>query len=281
MRTHKHWLYFWWAILQHFGRECKKTWGGEVIAVAVGGIAGAATSYLRTHGQTSFTDALIDGLITAVLFFAIYIFVHLIRSPWLERVSEGMAPSLLDGILGGGLLLSLICGAILVCHLLAQDWRSELTLHAPADVGGKKSQSIIAYEECKAQVAALTPFQEPANSLRRRTIKLADELNRFWAVNPIPGFPNSQATTPEKSKEIQDYWATHETIYNTKYKDLILGILREYQQKGISVGWLDRAAENHMFGASPFSAPACFQDELCQFKELAFHVDARGNKIEF
>jgi hypothetical protein len=121
---YSNWVRLWWAILQHFGRECKKTWGGEVIAVVVGGIAGAATSYLRTRGQISFTNAVIDGLVTAVLFFGIYVFAHLLRSPWLERSSEGVPPSLMDGIVGSIMFLLLLDGATAISYLLAQDWRS-------------------------------------------------------------------------------------------------------------------------------------------------------------
>jgi len=129
--------------------------------------------------------------------------------------------------------------------------------------------------------------QESPDSLRRRTIKLADDLQKYWATHPIPGFKESTPQNPvtpdeiAKKKQIEDYWAKLQVTYDTKYKDRVLGVIREYQGKGVSTGWLERAAENHMFGASPFNAPVCFQDELCQFRELAFHVDAQDHRVEF
>jgi hypothetical protein len=286
MVKHKDWTQLWWAILQHFGRESKKTWGSEVIAVAVGGIAGAATSYLRTRGQISFTDALVDGLVTAALFFGIYVFVHFLRSPWLERSSEGVPPSLMDGILGSVLFLLLLGGGLLICRVLAQDWRSELTLHATPDPG-----QLRAVEECKSTLASLTK-PAPSNSLRHRTIEVVNELNLFWANRPTtPQQPvQNPATDDDRARNTkwERYWNETKVAYQSRqFNDRILGIAKEYLTKGVPVGYLERSAEqpDRYIGALPFggfSLDACdqYMSELCQLRELAFHVDAYDVRID-
>jgi hypothetical protein len=279
-------MQLWWAILEHFGRECKKTWSGEVIAVFVGGIAGAATSYLRTRGHISFTDALVDGLITAVLFFAIYVFVHLLRSPWLERSSEGVAPSLGDGILGSVLFLFLLGGVLLICHLLAQDWHSELTLHTQPDPSELRT-----VEECKSTLASLTkPL--PTNSLRHQTLELVNELNLFWVNRPAPPQQPVQnpATDEDRARNAKwdRYWNETKVAYQSKqFNQRILGMVKKYLIQGVPVGFLEKAAEQpeRYFGALPyggFSLDTCdqYMNELCQLRELAFHVDAYDIRID-
>lgn len=277
--------------MQHFGRECKKTWGTEVIALVVGGLSGALTSYLRSSGRASFTNALIDGLFTAAIFFAIYIFVHLLRSPWLERKSEGVRPSLVDGILGGILLFLLIASCVFISRLVAQDMRSEITLHAPADDGVQKAHAIIDLQNCKANLEALTK-PEPKDSLRRRTIKLVNDLVLFWSERPLP--PQQPVPNPTTDDErIRNaawdrYWQDVTAAYTNKdFKDRILGIVREYKAKGIPTGYLEQATEQpgRLIGAVPYGGydlNNCdrYENEACQIRELAFHVDATDKRID-
>jgi hypothetical protein len=280
MHKHKHWTHFWWDILKHFGRECKKTWGGEVIAVAVGGIAGAATTYLRTHGQTSFTDVAVDGLITAALFFAMYVFIHLLRSPWLERKNEGTPPSQRDGVLGAMMFLMLLGGSLFVWHLVADDFRSRMRLSAPADPG-----QLRALEECKSTLASLTK-PAPSNSLRQRTIGLVNELNLFWAKRTQQPIQNP-TSDGDRARDAR-YWQETTVAYKSReFSERVLGLVKEYQTKGVSVGSLERSAEQQerLIGAMPYggsSLDACeqYMNELCQLRELAFHVDAYDARID-
>ncbi|GEM_PF-3036868 len=287
MRDHKHWLHLWWAILQHFGRECKKTWGAEVIAVAVGGIAGAATTYLRSQGHASFTDALVDGLLTALIFFAIYVFVHLLRSPWLERKAESVHPSLVDGVIGSVLFLLLVAGAVFTCRLLAHDWQAVITLKAPADADGRKSSELMELEQCKTDLARFTS-PEPNDSLRRRTLKVADEYFQFVRKRFDNHPPYGNANDKEPSEATKKMLATdrqydQETAdqYNRLYRDRLVGIIREYQHKGVPVGWLEASAQNGNLmwilpGGSWEGSPS---DQLTAFRNLAYRVDARDQLI--
>lgn len=126
----------------------------------------------------------------------------------------------------------------------------------------------------------LAVFTEPEspNSLRRQTVRLADDVYAFWMKNPMP--PQGQGNTQDAQ---QSYWLRVQAIYDRTYKDHIVGIIRQYKDKGVPTGWLEQAAENHPFGSSPFNqlgSPVCFQDELCQFRELAYHVDAHDQRID-
>lgn len=282
----------WWAILQHFGRECKRTWSGEVTAVVVGGIAGAATSYLRSGGKSSFTDSLIDGLVTACIFFGIYVFVHFLRSPWLERKSEGVPPSLADGVLGAFLFCLLAAASMFICHLLAQDMRSELTLHAPADEGAKKSAEILALDSCKANLEILTK-PEPKDSLRRRTISIVNDLNLFWNQRPVPPQPQpvqNPASDEDRARKAKwdRYWQEAKVAYmNRNFNERVLGIVRAYKNLGIPTGYLEQSAEqqDRLIGSVPFGGASLdncvgFMSDLCQLRELAFHVNAEDKRID-
>jgi hypothetical protein len=290
MVKHTHWAHFWWAILQHFGRECKKTWGGEVIAVIAGGVAGAGTTYLRSHGQVSFVDVLIDGLLTALLFFGIYVFVHFLRSPWLERKSEGLPPSLVEGLFGAVLFLMLCGGSILICWLIAGDIRGRPILLAPADPEHKKAAEVIALEECKTKLAELNK-PESKTSLRRRTIRLAAEIDKFWNDQPTqPGGPPNNPVTDDEKKRVQvweQYWRDRRAAYDSHgFQEKVAEIVGAYQTKNIPVGSLEWSIKyNRMIGGTMYRGDwetppqvLCGTD-TCLLRELAFHVNALDEVI--
>jgi hypothetical protein len=66
-----------------------------------------------------------------------------------------------------------------------------------------------------------------------------------------------------------------------KYKDRAVGIISEYRAKGVPVGFLEQSFSQRVpLWAIPGSIwednP---QNELVQFRELAFHVDAKEQLI--
>ncbi len=142
-------------------------------------------------------------------------------------------------------------------------------------------------EEDKDLRAELSTFtqKEPDNSLRRRTIRIANDLFLFWSRRPVPPQPVANPNTDEDRKRnatFDAYWREANGIYESDYKDRVLGIVREYKNRGVPTGYLEQAAENHPFGASAFTmsgSPICWQDEVCLLRELAFHVDANDQMI--
>jgi len=156
-----------------------------------------------------------------------------------------------------------------VCHLVAIDLRSEITLHAPADAGQLK-----ALEECKGSLAANTPKPESPNSLRRRVWRLADQIQQFWiAKRKDAPSPNED----QQQQKMQKWMTVSDRECNDKFKDKILELVQELDARGVNTkvhGWLD-------YSAIVVQNQRCLQgDEFEAFRELGFHVDAYDNRID-
>jgi hypothetical protein len=130
-----------------------------------------------------------------------------------------------------------------------------------------------------------TPTRESHNSLRRRTVRLSREITAFWNQNPTPPQAVANPSTDEdkqRNAKWDSYWRTMQSAYDAEYRDRVVGIIREYKSKGVPTGWLEQAAENRPLGGFPFTqvgSAACWQDEMCVFRELSFHVDANDQLI--
>ena len=132
--------------------------------------------------------------------------------------------------------------------------------------------------------------EEPKNSLRRRTLALVSDLYIFWVDRPAPPSPqpNAQAD-PDKERVAtsQKYWRETQVAYSiANFNQRVLGIVREYKAKGISTGYLEQGAEQpeRLIGAGyygGFDLQNCesYANELCQIRELAYHVDAHDQAI--
>jgi len=253
-----------------------------VVAAAVGGVATAAASYLRSHGKLSFTESAEDGLLGAAFVFGIYAVGHLLRSPWLEHKSEGPSGTLKDGIVGIAVIALLGFGTWTIAAYIADDVRSRITLLAPADPGQVK-----ALEECKAALSGFTA-PEPSNSLRRRTLKLADEFYRFVRQRQQKHPPYANSNDPNPTEETKKalaldrrYDQETQDQYNRLYRDRFIGIIREYQAKGVPVGWLENSARNGNIGwvAPGSSWEGTSLDQLTEFRDLAYRLNAQDSLI--
>jgi len=149
-------------------------------------------------------------------------------------------------------------------------------------------------KENKDLTARLTELTKPApaNSLRHRTIELVNDLTLFWVSRPTP--PQQAVPSPmtdddrARNEKWDSYWKELKAAYQRKeFNERILGIVKEYQTKGVPVGYLDKAAEqpDRLIGALPyggFSPDTCdqYMTELCLLRELAFHVDAYDARVD-
>jgi hypothetical protein len=134
--------------------------------------------------------------------------------------------------------------------------------------------------------------KEPTDSLRRRTFRLAKEVYDFAeeraAHAPPFAAPNSNDPSPtEETKRAikisRDYARETETFYKERYRDRLVGIVKEYEAKGVPANWLandfqQRPPAIAFFGSGYEGSP---MDELYQFKQLAYHVDAYDHLITF
>jgi hypothetical protein len=293
IRPYKQWTRLWWAILQKFGNECYRTWKSEVTSTFAGAIAVALTDYFRAHGQSSLQDALFNGTIGAAMVFILYASVNLLRSVWLEHKSETHGTTM-QGI-GGALVVLAIIVAFGSGGVLAYwDARSNIALRIPLpDVSQMRELT-----GCKANLAVLTK-PESFGSLRHRTIRLADEI-LAWEQERYEHHPpyayadkqNDPDPTPERQKSIDACLKyDRETFdqFNRRFKEQWIEIVRKYELENVKVGTLVNDAEqNHpaqdaslggqfipvqMDNGTYFSA-------LSRFRELAYHVDAEGNRID-
>jgi hypothetical protein len=139
------------------------------------------------------------------------------------------------------------------------------------------------------RLAVLTE-PEPKNSLRRKTIRLAADIEEFWnEIPPSPGGPPSNPVTDEDKKRTDTwakYWREAKMKYDShSFNDKVLEIVREYQLKSVPTGYLEAIAQDRtrmIGGPQPFAGPSglvlCNSD-ICTLRELAFHVNAQDEVI--
>jgi hypothetical protein len=138
------------------------------------------------------------------------------------------------------------------------------------------------------EVASMARAESP-NSLRRRTIKLADEYYDFKVKRQRgqKGRYVDKPTTDDEQKardEWNQYWRETEDLFFKLYSDRFVQIVREYSAKGIPTGFLEISARQRSLqvierGAQYEGVPQV--DDLGQFRDLAYRVDADGNPINF
>jgi hypothetical protein len=140
------------------------------------------------------------------------------------------------------------------------------------------------------QLNALTRLESP-NSLRKRTVRLAAEIDKFWNDQPPqPGGPPNNAVTEEEKKRVQgweQYWRDRRAAYDShSFQDKVAEIVGAYQGKNIPVGNLEWSIKyNRMIGGTLYRGDEetppqvlCGTD-TCLLRELAFHVNARDEVI--
>jgi hypothetical protein len=132
---------------------------------------------------------------------------------------------------------------------------------------------------------------ESPDSLRRKTIKLVNDLVLFWSQKPQPvQQPIQNPTTDEerqRNTKWDQYWRDANAAYaNAGFRERVLGIVRQYRAKGLDIGFLEQAAEQperlvgaYSFGGIDLNGCSRYMTELCQLRELAYHVDAKDDMI--
>jgi hypothetical protein len=241
-RPHRTVLSYYWDIFKRLGNECNRTWRGELAAAALT----AAGSYLlinrvNTIAWTSYKTA---GLSMAIAIGSIALW-HILRAPWLVHQEN----------LGAG-------GATRKAH-----WGHGLfgmaVLAGVLGGGGLYARKQLA----KPIAPVITPpYVEPNNSLRKRTLATTKDLDVFLAERWTRRPPGHGVDTLKYDQATLDLYIKH-------FRDRTLGILQELQEKGLDTGLL----------ALPGGAPSriLLPDEIRQLRDLAYHLDERGNVVRF
>jgi hypothetical protein len=183
---------------------------------------------------------------------------------------------------------------LIVCVMLADDVRENIKIVEAELSSMPPPMKFIA--PVPPQVVQSGPrqrtFVEPRNSLRRKTSRLVKELNEFWSHRPSPAQqPVQNATTDEDRKRNaawDQYWRDAKAAYlEAEYRQRIVGIVREYQTKGVDTGYMERGFDQpeRLVGAAPFGGwqldnCMAYMNELCQLRELSFHVNEKDERID-
>jgi len=134
--------------------------------------------------------------------------------------------------------------------------------------------------------------REPKDSLRRRTMRVADELYDYLkkraAGQPPVTIPDSSDPNPseERKKAIhlyQQYAQETEDYYLKHFKDRMVGIVKEYESKGVPTHYLENDFRQRVPGVMAVGSvwEGSSMDDLSQFRNLAYRVDARDHLIVF
>lgn len=139
---------------------------------------------------------------------------------------------------------------------------------------------------------AVGGYREPKDSLRRRTMRVADELYDYLkkraAEQPPVVVPDSSDPNPseERKKAIrlyQQYAQETQDYYLKHFMDRMVGIVKEYESKGVHTHYLENDFKQRVPGAMAIGSDweGSSMDELSQFRDLAYRVDARDHLIVF
>lgn len=172
MAKHHNWRSYYWAFVKECGKECWQTWRGEVLASAI--TIGCVYAINRSGVDVR------TALLATAYTLSVFTLWHASRVPWLLYLKLDEADHLkpiwlvVGGIFLGGTLVLLAWTAM---YFYTMQPRVDLTKSPDG-----RDERIV---ELESQVAALVPFQEPPNSLRRRTVSTANELFLFWSKHPV------------------------------------------------------------------------------------------------
>ena len=158
-----------------------------------------------------------------------------------------------------------------------------------SDLGKRNGETDQLIAQLRQEVEASKQPEAP-DSLRKRTFKVADDFTAFLIEKqnnkPPDASPSSADPNPseERKKEIersQAFYRGIEDYYFKNFKARFVGIIKEYNSKGVRTGYLEPDFTQRV----PYiPAPGSVMDgidKLSLFRDLAYHVDARDHLIVF
>ena len=121
-------------------------------------------------------------------------------------------------------------------------------------------------------------------------MRLADEFAAYLAKaqenKPPDAFPNSSDPNPseERKKAIEQsraYYKTIEDYYFRHFRDRFVGIIREYNSKGVRTCNFEIDFDNRVPSVAEQGSFFESFDDLSRFRDLAYHADAEDHPITF
>jgi len=273
------WLRYYWALAKEFGAECLHISRADMLASALT----VLFIFLIDQNTINLRTAIVASICTLVVIGIL----HSFRIPWLvlKRMQTKEAPLGAGWGILGITFFSAFIG--IIGYGAAWFYTMQPKVIIPPIPFTIKSVDVVALEQCKSQLTHLTS-PEPNDSLRRRTLKLADEYFQFvrkrYDNHPPYGNTNDKEPSEETKKMLAvDKQYDQETAdqYNRLYRDRFVGIIREYQHKGVPVSWLEASAQNGnlMWILPGGSWEGSLSDQLTAFRNFAYRVDAGDQLI--
>jgi hypothetical protein len=277
---HSTWLSYYWALCKKVGQQALDLWWKELLTAT----AISAVSYvwiLLTDSDPNAWKNFRIILISTAITFGLFGIGHIVRAPWLIHNRNASAQQESGGhwgfgVLGAGVMIGIFAGA---AYLTLYVWRVH-NIPVSMAISAPPAPQIV-----QTRIPQQGP--EPRDSLRRRTLKLADEYTEFFVKSQEAAPPIAIPSTPEpppseeqkKARQLyRDYWREIENRYGELFKQRFIGILKEYDNKGIKIGIWENDFTDRLPG---ISQPYTFMqiDDISRFRELAYHVDARDHLI--
>lgn len=133
----------------------------------------------------------------------------------------------------------------------------------------------------RAEVAQTATAREPKNSLRKRVMRLADDLDALFIEQnaALPKSQEIQTMTPAQKEAANHAFAEATekttTIYLATYRSRTVGIIAELKAKGLLTDYWD----------GPMEKGAEFRPvqggEIHRLRELAYHLDGQDRIVRF
>jgi hypothetical protein len=229
--------------------------------------------------------ALVVGLITHFMAPRIDAMIHGEKSVKKSRITGSVIVTLTTWLL---LFAFSMTSTVYTDHVrLVSENHSLVGQNSSKDQALKQNADTI--RDLSNKLSALTS-QEPNDSLRRRTFKLADEFTAFLVKSqkdkPPDAFPSSADPNPSEERkkamrESQAYYRAIEDFYFMHFKDRFVGIVKEYNAKGVRTGYLEYDFAQRVPYIPAHGSVTDGTDDLSMLRDLAYHVDGRDHLITF
>ena len=220
------WPAYYWNLTKEFGKECWRTWRGEVAASVV------VLVFIFLINRN--TPDLKTALIAVAYTIAAFSLWHLVRMPWLlhKKYLDSYPLSLVWGIAG-------ICfGSFIFClAVFTAMWF--YTMQPPINIStilpDNRDARIAVLEQ---KVKELTPDQ---SSLKSRTLKSATELEIFFRQREkhMPTCTQTSTMTQEQQQiagmPCAQYNIQTQNLYQQRFAPNIMAMVDEFKGKGMNV----------------------------------------------
>lgn len=296
MAVWRRFVSYYWTLLKHLGFRVWETRGRELLSALLLAFITFLVSLM--FRQVDSLTAFEIGVLALVGWLCVFAFGHVIHAPVLLHDADAHSGARSKhwgfGILGV-VILTIVAASVAAIGIWWWISRAPRIVTRGADLGAIGIAELVKENrDLRERLEPLT-VKEPEDSLRRRTIRLANEIDHYvegrWAERPPVNFADFQNPHPtddqKKSMQLWSKWNQDSYDYfRDHFKAQWVNIVKEYDSKGVPVGHLINDAEQYQpVQLLSFPFPPAREDSMCQFaitrfRELAYHVNPDGSVVD-